>query len=157
MQQDPRSTIPRFRAKLATGAVAAALIACVGMAAAAPKPVQLPRSGEYRGHADEGGDVSVFIQGKSVEIVPFQFDCDGAVGSTNLQDFDLEKTDRGWRFRIRAHSSVGYSDDPYYPPENAAIAISGRFTRSGKRVSGTLRVDAPRCDTGRIEWRAHRA
>ena len=147
-----------MRGALAVALAAIALATAIAAISSANlKPVQLPRSGEYRGHTDEGGRVSVFIQGKSVEIVPFEFDCDGAVGTANLQDFDLEKTDRGWRFEIRAHSSVGYSDDVYYPPENAAVAISGRFTRSGKRISGRLSVDAPRCETGRIEWRAHRA
>ena len=139
--------------------IALPLIASVSAAvssAAGTTPVQLPRSGEYSGHTDDGGDLAIQIAGRSVEVVSFQFDCGSAVGNTGLQDIDLEKSARGWRFGIRAHGAVTYSDYIYYPDENAAVAVFGRFTRSGKRVSGRLQVEAPRCETGRIEWRAHR-
>jgi hypothetical protein len=120
------------------------------------KRPQLPRSGEYSGHTDEGRDLTIQIVGKSVELVAFQFECDQVAGNTSLQDVHLERTDRGWRFGIDAHAAVTYSDYIYYPDENAAVSVFGKFTRSGKRVRGRLHVEAPRCRTGRVEWRAHR-
>ena len=121
-----------------------------------PPAVHLPRSGPYSGHTEDGGEITVSISGKTVEYVAFAFKCDGAVGHTNLQDFELTRSRRGYRFSLDAHSGVAYSDDLYYPGENAAVAVAGRFTRSGKRVSGRLHVEAPRCETGSVDWRARR-
>jgi hypothetical protein len=122
--------------------------------AAAAAKVKAPKSGQYDGGA-RGKDVTLFISGKSVQIMAFSFACGGGEGRTSLNDVNLKKTKKGYKFGVSAHGSVTFSDDR--PDENAAVAVSGLFTRDGKRASGTFRVKAPRChDTGSIKWKVKR-
>jgi hypothetical protein len=97
----------------------------------------------------------LFVSRKNIDLAAFSFKCGKTSGRTNLNDIDLRKTRKGYSFAIRAHGSVTYADNE--PDENAAVDISGRFTRTGKRPAGHLRVKSPRCgDTGRLHWSAKR-
>ena len=118
--------------------------------------VHAPRSGaKYGGITEENKRISLRISGRSVEIVAFRFACvETASGATSLQSLRLKRTRAGYRFKISTHGIVSYSDEA--PDENAAMSIRGEFSRSAKTVSGRLRVDAPRCDTGYVRWRATR-
>ncbi|MDX6583372.1 MAG: hypothetical protein QOI10_2556 [Solirubrobacterales bacterium] len=133
----------------------AVLAVAVSSAAGAPS-VHLPHSGAYSGLTDDPREITVSVSGESIEFVAFAFNCGEGVGHASVQDIELTKSKRGYKFRLDAHANVTYSDDAYFPDENAAIALSGRFTRSGKRVSGRLHVEAPRCETGPLAWRARR-
>src|SRR4051794_27222024 len=128
-----------------------AAASATALRAAAPK-VQPPRSGRvYRGRP---GKLQLYISGKAIQLAAFEFPCKDTRGATSLNDIKLRKTPRGYRFGIKAHGIVTYRDDE--TDENGAIALSGRFSRTGKSAGGTLRVKTPRCgDSGAIEWRAH--
>jgi hypothetical protein len=118
------------------------------------KPVKRPKDGAtYSGHHP---GVSLVISGKRIELITIRFPCHKGKGTTNLNDFPMRKTDKGWRFDIAAHGLVTYMNSEKHPDENAAIWIHGRFSRDAKTVAGRLRVDAPRCDTGRLLWSAKR-
>jgi hypothetical protein len=149
----------RSHSRLVLAAVALALcVALPGLAGAATHkkpPVKQPKSGaEYSGHHP---GVGLRIGGKSIEIIAFRFPCHKVKGNTSLQDIPIKKTKKGWRFDIKAHGIVTYSDTSNeHPDENAAIAVSGRFSRNAKSVSGHVRIQAPRCDSGKILWSATR-
>jgi hypothetical protein len=114
--------------------------------------VKAPKSGEYKG---AGGTLALYVSGKSIDLAAFAFDCGAATGRTSLNAIPLKRTKRGYRFAIKANGNVTYSDS--HADENASVAIKGRFARNGKTVSGTFRVDSPRCaDTGDVRWHARR-
>jgi hypothetical protein len=115
--------------------------------------VTAPKSGSmYHGRP---GKLQIYISGKTIQIVAFQFQCKKTTGATSLSDIKLTKSRRGYRFGIKAHGIVTYRDD--HADENGTISISGRFSRTAKSAGGSLRVRTPRCgDTGTIEWRAKR-
>jgi hypothetical protein len=142
------------RARRAAGAgMIAALLAVVATlpastGAATTSAVRAPKDGEYSTVV-----ASLYVSGKSLELVALRFACDGAFGGTALNAVQLKKSSVGYRFAIKAHGNVSYSDD--HPDENAAIGFSGRFSKSGKRAMGRFRVRPPRCgDTGNVEWTA---
>ncbi|MDQ3936298.1 MAG: hypothetical protein M3340_16895 [Actinomycetota bacterium] len=142
----------------AAGAAVLALAPATGLAPAADieSAAQAPRSGaRYGGMTEEDKRISLRTSRTAIEIVAFRFDCvEAASGATSLQAIRLRRRDDGYSFKISARGIVSFSDEA--PDENAAIAIRGRFSRSAKTVSGVLRVDAPRCDTGYVSWRATR-
>jgi hypothetical protein len=146
----------RSRIVNAVSVFAATSVALVPGALAAERPVvKVPSSGaKYTGVSDDRQKVSLFPSGKAVQIVAFDFVCVGkVVGSTSLEAIKLTRTDNGYRFSIRAHGIVSYKDGK--PDENAAISLSGRFSRSAKSVTGRLRVRSPRCrSTSFHDWHA---
>jgi hypothetical protein len=151
----------RVRARLAAGTAVSMLViapaaALPGGAGAAKAPtVKAPKSGKYTGAAGPRRRLILYVSRKSLTIVAFQFSCGEVVGQTSLNDIKLTRTRRGYKFAIRAHGSVTFSDGQ--PDENAAVHVSGRFRLSGRTVLGLLRVKSPRCaDTGKVRWRAHR-
>jgi hypothetical protein len=157
---EEQDLVVRIRTRLAAApaivALAAAVIAVPATGAAATKhktpTVKAPRSGKYTG---AHGRTVLYISGRSIDLIGFDFPCGQASGSTSLNSIKLKKTRKGYAFSIRAHGSVTYSDA--HPDENAAVDVSGRFTRDGKRVAGQFRVKAPRCrDTGAVKWSAKR-
>jgi hypothetical protein len=133
-------------------------------AAAAPKVpaaphaepgVRPPQAGIYSGRTAERRKLTLLVSGRSIDIVAFAFGCGKASARTSLNDLRLTKAPNGYRFAIRAHGIVSFSDDRV--DENAAIDLDGRFSRTGRSVTGRLRVKAPGCtDTGRLGWRARR-
>jgi hypothetical protein len=140
-------------AKLA-GAVAVATLALVPLADAAKQTVKVPRSGQYKGHP-RGRDLTLYVNGKSIDLAAFSFKCADTTGRTNLNGIQLKKTSNGYKFALDAHGSIGFADGK--TDENGKVAISGRFTRSGKKATGVFRVRSPRChDTGNIKWGALR-
>jgi hypothetical protein len=147
-----RNRIVAVAATLALTSAAAVPLAAG--AAAQKKPVKAPKDGAvYQGHHP---GVALRISGKSIEIFALRFPCKQVKGNTSLQDIKLKKTSKYWRFDIKAHSIVTYSDTGKHPDENAAIELGGHFSRDAKRVKGHVRVKAPRCDTGKILWSAEK-
>jgi hypothetical protein len=123
---------------------------------AARARVVAPRSGHYGGTAGNSRrKIDLYTSGRTIDLAAFDFKCDGVVGRTSLNDVPLKKGKDGWKFAIRAHGSVTFSDEQ--PDENAAIGMSGTFSRTGKAVKGRLRVKSPRCgNTGDVAWSAKR-
>ena len=155
-QSDRTAHVSRIRRTPGIALVAAlmALVATLPAptGAATTSAVKAPKDGEYR-HVT----ASLFVAGKSLELVALRFACSSegapAFGATVLNGVPLKKSSTGYRFAIKAHGNVSYSDD--HPDENAAIGFSGRFSRTGKTAVGRFRVKPPRCaDTGNVEWRA---
>jgi hypothetical protein len=135
---------------------AAAMLAVVPIADAAKKkpPVKAPKSGQYSG-MPRGRDLTLYVSGKSIQIVAFSFACADTAGRTSLNDIRLKKTSKGYKFALNAHGNISFKDEQ--PDENGTVAIAGRFTRDGKRAKGTFRVKSQRCgNTGNVEWRAKR-
>lgn len=127
-------------------------------AAARPKKVKAPKSGKYTGTTGASRTLTLYVSGKSVSIVAFQFACGQAKGNASISDIALKKTKKGYRFSVSTHGIVTYSDSDSHPDENGTIAIKGRFDRkTAKKVAGTVRVKTPRCgDTGSVYWTASR-
>jgi hypothetical protein len=139
-------------AVLALAAIAAPAV--TGAATAAAPKVTAPKSGQYNGHP-RGKDLTLYISGKSIQLAAFSFKCADTSGRTSLNDISLKKTSKGYKFGLNANGSITFADDR--PDENGKVSISGRFTRSGKKVTGVFRVRSPRChDTGSIKWSARR-
>jgi hypothetical protein len=114
--------------------------------------VKVPKSGSWAGRP---GKLVMSTSGKSIDIVAFTFACGTASGRISLNGIALKKTARGYKFAIKGHGNVTYSDDE--PDENGSVEISGRFSRTGKSVGGTWRVKTGRCgQTKTVKWRAHR-
>jgi hypothetical protein len=116
--------------------------------------VRAPRSTRYEGTA-RGKKFTLYVSGKSIALASLAFACGDVDGSTTLNDIELRKTRKGYKFGIEAHGSIGYSDEA--PEENGAVDLSGRFSKDGKRASGVFRVKSHRCgNSGNIRWSAHR-
>jgi hypothetical protein len=153
----------RLRSQLAAGAAVAVMAALPAATAAAweqtggaqsnpPPPVKAPPSGsQYDGTSPK---ISLYISGKSIQLVAFRFPCRQVKGNTSLQDIKLTKTDRGYKFGIDSYGIVTYSDSETHPDQNGAISIDGRFGRRAKTVAGHFRVKTPRCDSGRVAFDA---
>jgi hypothetical protein len=126
-------------------------LALPAAAAAAPPAVRAPTSGsQYKGTP---GNVLLRVSGRSLELMSFGFPCGQASGRTNLNDFPLRRTSKGYRFNADAHGSVTYSDA--HADENAEVHMSGRFSLNAKTVRGHLRVRSHHCgDTGNLRWHA---
>jgi hypothetical protein len=109
-------------------------------------------SGTYTGP----GGLQIIVQGKTLQLVAFGFKCRGKVtGRTALNDFPIVRRRGRYRFSIKAHGGVTYSDDK--SPDNAAISFSGRFTPKARRALGTFTVRTPRCGrVGPVAWSARR-
>jgi hypothetical protein len=108
--------------------------------------------GVYSGHP---GRIQLSVEGDSISIVAFGFKCGAVTGRTALNDVPVAKRRGRYRFSIKAHGGITYSDDQ--SPDNGAITFSGRFTPTAKRALGTFRVKTPRCGgTGLVEWSARR-
>jgi hypothetical protein len=121
-----------------------------------PPTVKPPKSGQYNGTAGVRRKLTLWVSGRDVTIVAFDFTCGQTVGRISLNDLRLRRTPLGYRFILRAHGSVTYRDGQ--PDENARAYIQGRFTRSGRTVRGTLRVVPPRCrNTRLVRWSAQRS
>jgi hypothetical protein len=138
-------------ARLVSAAVA--LVALAGTATSlAAGTVKAPRSGTYAGYP---GAMTLYVSGKSLSLVAFSFKCGEAKGRTSLNSIKLKKTKKGYAFSIKTYGNVTYSDDQ--PDENAAVNLSGRFSKTGKSSMGVFRVKTPRCgSTGDVKWRAFR-
>ena len=143
----PGSRFLRLAAMLAVLALA---LTPAAVAAAHQPKVKAPKSGsEYDGNHK----LVIYISGKSIELVAFNFRCGDTTGRTSLNDIPLKKTKKGYRFAIKAHGSITFADGR--PDENGAINISGRFGRRAKRVAGHFRVKSPSCgNTGVVAWKA---
>jgi hypothetical protein len=134
----------------------AASLALVPVAAEGSKPkVKLPKAGSYSGSTAKNRSIDLYVSGKSVQLAAFSFACRGADGRTSLNGIKLVKTRKGYKFALKAHGNVSFSDEG--PDENAKVDIAGRFAASGTKATGTFRVKSPRCpDTGSIHWRVKR-
>jgi hypothetical protein len=159
MKAHLEGNMPRTHNHLASAASLLALASLtaplVAVAATQPNPtLKRPQDGAtYTGHHP---GVSIAISGKSIEIIAFRTPCKDAKANSSLQDIDIKKRDRRYRFAIKAHSIITYSDNDKHPDENAAITLSGHFSPNAKKAFGTLRVNAPRCDTGKLTWSAQK-
>jgi hypothetical protein len=102
-----------------------------------------------------GRRVELRVQRGSIEIAAFAFRCGAVTGRTALNEVPVTRRRGRYRFSIRAHGGVTYSDEE--SPDNAAIRFSGRFTPRARRALGTFRIRTPRCGgTGPVEWSARR-
>jgi hypothetical protein len=143
---------PKHLRALGAGlAVAAVILATASGPSAAATRVKAP-NGTYSGGP---GKLTLLASGKSIDLAAFSFKCRATTGRTSLNGIKLKKTKKGYTFSIKTHGSVTYADD--HADENAAVDMSGRFSRSGKSAVGYLRVKSPHCgNTGSIKWRARR-
>jgi hypothetical protein len=127
-------------------------------AAVAQAKIVAPKSGaSYIGTYASSGRVEIAVATpKSLRYIALRFPCKGTVtGATTLQDINVKKTKAGYRFSILTYGGVTYSDDQR--SDNAKVIIAGTFNRTGKRVTGTVRVSSPRCgNTGLKKWSAKR-
>ena len=131
-------------------AVLALALTPAAVAAAHQPKVKAPKSGsEYDGNHK----LVIYISGKSIELVAFNFRCGDTTGRTSLNDIKLSKTTKGYKFGIKAHGIISFANGT--PDENGAVNISGRFGRRAKTVAGHFRVKSPSCgDTGVVDWKA---
>jgi hypothetical protein len=126
-------------------------LALVPVAADATTAVKTPKPGTWSGRP---GKVIMSISGKSIDLVAFSFACGNASGRTTLNGIVLKKTAKGYKFAVKAHGNVSYSDGQ--PDENGSVELAGRFSRTGKSAGGTWRVKTARCGrTKTTKWRAH--
>jgi hypothetical protein len=149
----PRSRRTRTRTVAVWIAAAATLVPLAATApSVAASKVKAPKSGTFTGYP---GGMTLYVSGKSISLVAFSFKCGTTSGRTSLNDVTVKKAKNGYKFAIKAHSSVTYADD--HPDENAAVNVSGRFSKTGKSAAGVFRVKSPRCgSTGDVKWRAFR-
>jgi hypothetical protein len=147
----PPRTISRPAAALACG-LALSLLAGSADGAKRP-PVKAPKSGSQ--YSTKSGRVALYISGKSIQLAFIEFKCGQTTGKTNLNSIKLKKTSNGYGFTIKTHGNVTYSDDQ--PDENAAVKMSGKFSRDAKTVKGFYRVTSPRCgSSGDVHWTGRR-
>jgi len=148
----PGSLIPRLTAILAAIAltVAPAAVPAAATGSGSKRKVKAPKSGSQY---DGNHKLVMYISGKSIELVAFDFRCGNTTGRTSLDDIPLRKTKKGYRFGVKAHGSISFADGS--PDENGAVNISGRFGRRAKTVAGHFRVKSPSCgDRGSVKWHA---
>lgn len=147
----PLRTISPPLAAVASGL---ALVILAGSAEGAKRPpVKAPKSGSQ--YSTKSGRVALSISGKSIQLAFIEFKCGATTGKTNLNAIKLKKTSNGYGFTIKTHGNVTYSDDQ--PDENAAVKLSGKFSRDAKTVKGIYRVTSPRCgSSGDVHWKGSR-
>jgi hypothetical protein len=137
-----------------TVAAVAVLVAAAPGAAGVPATdarLRVPK-GTYGGQA---GRVQLVVVPKSIQLAAFSFKCGEVTGRTGLNEVPVKRRRGRYRFSIRAHGGVTYSDEE--SSDNAAITFSGRFTPKAGRAIGTLSVRTPRCGrTGPVDWSARR-
>jgi hypothetical protein len=121
---------------------------------AATSGVKAPKGGTYDGGTEQHKPITLYISGKSIDLAAFSFKCTGTGGRTSLNGIKLIKAKNGYKFSLKANGSISFADEQ--PDENGKVDIAGRFTKSGKRATGTLRVRSSRCHTGTLDWRAKR-
>ncbi|MEA2438118.1 MAG: hypothetical protein QOF65_2674 [Thermoleophilaceae bacterium] len=135
-------------------AVSLAVALGIGLPAAvdAATSVKAPKSGKFKATTAVGKHpVTLYISGKSIQLIAIEFRCKETLGRTSINDIKLTKTKRGYKFSIAAHGIVSYADEG--TDENGAIGISGRFAKGGNKVTGVLHVKTPRCGgTGNLKW-----
>jgi hypothetical protein len=139
--------------RLTAGTLVVLALALAATSATAAEPVRAPRSGSmYHGlryHVD------LFISGRSIELLAFNFPCGDTSGRISLNAIKLRRSDRGYRFYAVTHGNATYRDGK--PDQNAGVHIRGLFTRDARVVRGRFRVTTPRCgSSGRLRWRATR-
>jgi hypothetical protein len=123
--------------------------------AALARPPKRPSAGKYSGKTEKHLDVLLLTDGTSLEIASFAFKCDGLVAHAGLNGVPIKKRKQRYRFKIAANASIGFDDD-YALSENGTVRLSGTFSRSARRVTGTLVVRSSRCQTGTLQWVARR-
>jgi hypothetical protein len=134
---------------------AAALLVAAPLADGATKSsVKRPKSGSYSGTTQQKKDITLYVSGKSIDLAAFSFSCQGADGRTSMNALKLVKTSKGWKFSLKAHGSISFSDGQ--PDENGKVEIGGRFAVGGKQARGTFRVKSSRCHTGVRTWHVKR-
>lgn len=141
--------------RAAAGMAALALVAgpaTLAGAATHKKPVKRPKDGAY--YVGHDPRVSLRVSGKSLEYFLVRFPCHEAKGIASMQDIPIEKSRKRWRFSIKAHTSVTFSDMTTHPDQNAPMSLDGHFSPDAKKVYGHVRIQPPRCDSGRLTWRA---
>ena len=143
----PTVRVPGFRLPaLATASALAALALAPLPAGGAP-----PRSGQYTGSRH---NVVLLVSGRSIDLAAFSFRCGRLSGRTSINAIRIRRRDGVYRFRIRTHGTVSFTDRT--PDENAAIRFRGRFSSSGRSVRGVFRVVSRHCGTGYRRWSARR-
>ena len=137
-----------------TAVAAVALVLAPLAAEAAKSTVKAPKSGTYDGGTAEHKPITLYISGKSIDLAAFSFKCTGTGGRTSLNGIKLVKAKNGYKFSLKANGSISFSDEQ--PDENGKVEIAGRFTKSGKKATGTFRIRSSRCHTGTVDWRVRR-
>src|SRR2546423_3905442 len=108
--------------------VAIAAVAALAPIAGAAKrhTVKAPKSGKYSGGTAQHKDIALYISGKSIDLAAIQVKCrPGVTGRTSLNSIPLKKGKNVYRFSIKAHGSIGFSDQS--TDENGAVNIAGAF------------------------------
>src|SRR3954452_8567590 len=110
MYGDPVS-LDRSRLAITAAVLASASVAVPVGALAAKSTVKAPKSGTYTGSTAQKRHVAVYISGKTVMLVGFDFKCQGTDGQTSLNDIKLKKTSKGYKFSLHAHGSITFKDE----------------------------------------------
>lgn len=133
--------------------IAAVVAAVAGLLAPAAGGAEPRRpSGVYSAAADRW---LLSVAGRSIQIAAFDFDCGETKARISVNGIRIRKARGRWRFTARLNGIVTYADER--PDENGRLRVTGRFSRSARLVTGTLRVTTPACGTTREQqWRASR-
>jgi hypothetical protein len=140
--------------RIAAGAAAVAATVVPAAAGAAKTAVHAPKAGTYDGGTGQHKPITLYISHRSIDLAAFSFKCKGTEGRSGLNAIKLVKAKNGYKFSLKAHGSISFKDEQ--PDENGKIDIAGRFTKSGVKATGTLRVRSSRCQTGTLDWRVRR-
>lgn len=129
-----------------------AVLALAAPAGAAAK-VKAP-NGSYAGPRD----LVMQVSGKTIDLLAFDFPCKRhpkGHGRTSLNSIPLRKSSEGYKFSIKLHGIVTYSDE--HVDENGFTAISGQFGRRGRTAKGRFMESTRHCGkTGKLKWSAER-
>ena len=142
--------------RVAASAAALVLSAALAplVADAAKSSVLAPKAGTYDGGTQQHKPITLYISRKRIDLAAFSFKCSGTEGRTSLNAIKLVKGKNGWKFSLKTNGSITFKDEQ--PDENGKVDIAGRFTKSGKKATGTLRVRSSRCHTGTLDWAVRR-
>jgi hypothetical protein len=134
------------------GGIVAAVCAAALVPAAIARPVAAPPSGSvYEGSP---GQVAIAVSGPRLSLVAFGFRCTGTRGRTSLNDVPVVWRRNRYRFAVRTHGNVTFANGR--TDENAAVRLSGRFSRTTRSIRGRFRVRSRHCHTGYVYWTARR-
>jgi hypothetical protein len=142
------------RRRIAFACALALLVAAPLADGATKSSVKRPKSGSYSGTTEQKKDITLYVSGKSIDLAAFSFKCQGTGGRTSMNALKLVKTSKGYKFSLKAHGSISFSDGQ--PDENGKVEIGGRFSVNGKQAAGTFRVRSSHCHTGVRTWHAKR-
>jgi hypothetical protein len=135
------------------GTAAAATPVSAGTFTGSTGRVKDPRQGQYVGETRQQREATLYVGSRSIKKAVFEVGCGLGSGRVVLRRVQVRKTKRGFEFESRRRRPVTYDDG--HAPDKASVVISGRFARTGRKASGTVRVSSPHCgSSGEVRWSA---